>query len=123
VVIDTFWNLARRTAPAAAERREAHRDRVLLGGKIVYGPGYTADCCIRDLTPRGAKVALPPHQYPPERFVLIVVRDGLAHRARTLWSHAREAGVAFEDTHNLLGQVPPQMQPIRRIWTELAPRP
>ena len=122
MVIDLLKNLAHRAA-TPSERREAHRDRVLLGGKIVYGPGYTADCCIRDLTPRGAKVSMPPNQYPPESFYLIVVRDGLAHRVRTLWSHAREAGVAFEDTHDLVGQVPPYMQPVRRIWAELAPRP
>ena len=48
---------------------------------------------------------------------------GVAHRSRTLWSNAQEAGVAFEDTHDFSGPTPAYMQPMRRLWAELAPRP
>jgi hypothetical protein len=123
MVIDLFKNVRRRNEARRQERREAHRGRTLLNGKIVYGPGFTADCCIRDLTPLGAKVMMPPNQTSPEEFFLIVVRDGLAHRSRTRWSNDREAGVTFEDTHDFAGPVPAYLQPMRRIWAELAPRP
>lgn len=123
MVIDLFKYMRRQTEATPQERREAHRGRTLLGGKIVYGPGFTADCCIRDLTPLGAKVMMPQGQNSPDEFFLIVVRDGLAHRSRTLWSNEREAGVSFEDTHDFSGPVPTYMQPVRRIWAELAPRP
>ena len=38
------------------EQRHARRPRVLLTGRLVYGPDWlTLDCVIRDLTPEGAR--------------------------------------------------------------------
>lgn len=127
MVIDFFKHVRRQVEAMAEatpeERREAHRGRTLLNGKMVYGAGFTADCCIRDLTPLGAKLKMAAGQASPDEFFLIVVRDGVAHRSRTLWSNAQEAGVAFEDTHDFSGPTPAYMQPMRRLWAELAPRP
>ena len=112
----------RRSEPTREERREAQRGRTLLNGKIVYGPGFTADCCIRNLTPLGAKLKMPLHQNSPDEFYLIVVRDRVAHRSRTVWNSQGEAGVSFEKTYDFAGPVPSYMQPVRRIWAELALR-
>lgn len=110
-------------ADSADDRRGSRRDRVLLSGKIVYGPGYTADCRIRDLNEAGARLVLAPNQTAPRDFHLIVVRDGLAYRAHRLWSKEEEAGVFFGDRHDLAGHVPAHIQPIRKLWAQLAPRP
>src|SRR4051812_32551367 len=91
---------------APSDRRSARRGRVLLSGKIVYGPGYTADCAIRALSNGGAQVLLPPNQKAPSEFYLIVVRHGVAHRARTAWSAPRKAGVSFEASHDFAGPTP-----------------
>jgi hypothetical protein len=107
----------------AEDRRRARRDRVLLKGKIVYGPGYTADCRIRDLTEAGARLMLDPDQTAPRDFHLIVVRDGFAYRAHRLWSKEMEAGVFFGESHDLAGPIPAHIQPIRKLWAQLAPRP
>jgi len=106
----------------AKDRRRAPRERVLLGGKIVYGGGFTADCRIRDLTSMGARLVLPAHAQPPEYFHLIVVREGVAYRASRQWSVVGEAGVAFHDSHDFTRPVPPQIQPLRELWAALGPR-
>lgn len=113
----------RTAAVDADDRRRSRRDRVLLKGKIVYGPGYTADCRIRDLTPTGARLMLDPDQIAPRDFHLIVVRDGFAYRAHRLWSKDMEAGVFFGESHDLAADVPAHIQPIRKLWAQLAPRP
>ena len=116
-------NAARTPADAAMERRRKPRDRVYLTGKIVYGPGYTADCVIRNLTDAGAEVVLPRNQASPGDFYLVVVRDGKAFEARTRWTRYPRAGLVFDWGHDLKGAPPEPLQPLRAIWAELAPRP
>jgi hypothetical protein len=103
------------------DRRSGRRGRVLLGGKVVYGEGFSTDCTIRDLTETGARLTLPEHGAPKD-FYLIVVRDGIAYRSRTLWTKGREAGVAFETSYDLAGDVPAAIRPTRHLWAALSPR-
>lgn len=105
-----------------AERRSSRRGRVLLSGKIVYGSGFTADCAIRDLSPDGACVVLPKHQASPPDFYLIVVRDGVVHRSRTLWTRHPLAGLAFEASHDFRNETPTHLQSVRALWAALTPR-
>lgn len=117
------WNDRRKKArEEAAERRLTPRGRVLLGGKIVYGPGFTADCAIRDLSRGGACVRMADDQAPPPEFYLIVVRDGVAHKARTTWRRAPLVGLEFESSHDLAASTSPHLTAMRNLWCALAPR-
>jgi hypothetical protein len=64
---------------------------------------------------------LPDHAAPRD-FYLMVVRNGVAHRSRTLWTRARQAGVAFEDSYDLSGPLPEAVRPLRNLWAALSPR-
>ena len=103
-----------------AERRSAPRRRVLFRGKIVHGPGFTAECAIRNLSDTGAGVKLPEHMASPQDFHLIVVRDGVAHRARTQWTRYPHAGVAFESSRDLADAAAPKS--LKLLWAALSPR-
>lgn len=112
----------RRTLRAeATDRRVRPRRRVLLRGKIVYGPGFTADCTIRDLSPDGACVVMPSHQACPTDSYLIVVREGAAHRARIRWALPPLAGLAFDASYDFHKDTPPHMRRVRELWMALAP--
>lgn len=104
------------------ERRTSRRGRALLAGKLVYGDGFSADCTIRDLTATGAKVTLPAHQLVPKDFYLIVIRDGMAHKARTLWTRYPHAGLEFESSHDLGDAMPAALRPLKHLWAALSPR-
>jgi hypothetical protein len=84
------------------ERRATRRRRVLLTGKIISRAGFTANCAVRNLSDTGAQVAMQQDQLCPTNFHLIVVRDGVARRARTVWTRYPLAGIAFEDSYELV---------------------
>lgn len=117
-----FKDRRRQARPETTDRRSNARTRVLLNGKIVYGTGYTANCSIRDLTPAGAKLVLAPNEAAPSDFYLIVVRNGVAHRSRTLWRREAEAGVAFDESHDFAQPTPAYLKPVRELWAHLAPQ-
>lgn len=107
----------------SSERRTTARGRVLLSGKVVYGHGYSADCTVRDLSEHGARIVLPPDHAALDDFYLIVVRHGVAHRAKACWTSAREAGLAFVKSYDFTGDTPAHLAPVRRLWADLALRP
>jgi len=104
---------------SAPDRRQTPRQRVLLQGKIVYPHNsYAADCVIRDLSTKGARITVDPRALSAEPF-LIVVRDGSAHRSLAVWSNPRFTGLRFQESHVLRDQVPASMQAIQRLWVDL----
>ena len=120
-MVGVFRDRRRQARAECGDRRANARTRVLLNGKIVYGNGYTADCSIRDLTVAGAKLALSPNEAAPSDFYLIVIRNGVAHRSRTLWRREAEAGVAFDHSYDFSQPTPPELKPVRELWAHLAP--
>jgi hypothetical protein len=104
------------------ERRSARRGRVLLGGKLIYGNGLSADCTIRDLTESGAKVMLAGQDLLPKDCHLIVLRDGMAHRAHASWTRHPYVGLTFEASQSLEDDVPAAFRPLRSLWAALSPR-
>lgn len=109
-------------APTAADRRRAPRKRVLFQGKIVYPHNsFSADCVIRDLSARGARITIAPDAVSRDPF-LIVVRNAVVHRSLTVWSHLNSVGLQFQESQSLGGEVPRQMRAIQRLWVDLAPR-
>ncbi|MBV9510429.1 MAG: PilZ domain-containing protein [Caulobacteraceae bacterium] len=104
------------------ERRREPRRRAFLKGKVVYPHNtLSTDCTIKDLAAGGARIAMGAAPLGEES-VLIVVKDGVAHQARTAWSHDGQAGLKFEKSFDLRGEAPTHLQHARRLWIELAPR-
>jgi len=51
--------------------------------------------------------------------LLIVVRDGSAHRSRTVCSNPRFTGLKFQESHALRDPVPEHLRAVRRLWVDM----
>src|SRR5512136_3371122 len=101
------------------ESRRALRQRVLLSGKLVYGPwDMTLDCAVSDLSSSGARVRLQGPELLNDPIYLIIVRQGVAFLAREAWRDGAVVGLAFSDKYELAKA--PQELPglVRQIWVE-----
>lgn len=106
----------------AQDRRAIARHRVLMGGKVAWMDNFlSGDCTIRDLSDVGARVELATEVLPRDP-VLIVVRSGLAHEARTVWARGRVAGLEFVRTYDLDAAIPDRLARLRRLWIDNLPR-
>ena len=117
------------TAPGDAaladdhEHRRNPRRRVLLGGKLVFGPtDITLDCTIRDLTDKGARVRILSPVMLPDEVWLIELRNGLAFECRVVWKRVPEFGLAFVRVHDLTATDQPELRMMKRIWVENSAR-
>ena len=108
--------MAALTVQKADNARNVARQRVLLGGRIVFGQDFTCECTIRDLSETGARVRVPPGASLPNEFVLVDLPHGRAFEATVAWRRDEHLGVAFRAAHDLTGTVPPEFQRIRAIW-------
>lgn len=107
---------------ARVERRTRERHRVLLSGKVAWIHNLqSSDCAIRDLSETGARIRLADPLAPNDP-VLIVLRSGAAHCARTAWRHGAHVGLEFLDTVDLTGPVPAHLDRLRRLWVDQLPR-
>jgi hypothetical protein len=106
--------------PRVVNQRRALRKRTLLGGKVVFGDGqHVRDCIIRDLSERGAKIAIAKGEVIPTRVFLIDRRTPIAYEATVSWIKAPDFGLTFLKTHSLKGDVPPQLDYLKRLWSKL----
>lgn len=98
------------------ERRGARRHRVLMSGKVAWlDKPFSSNCTIRNLTEDGAQIRLA-DPITPDDPVLIVLRSGLAHEARTAWRQGDLVGLEFLATHDLTEPVPAHLEDLRRLW-------
>lgn len=103
--------------------RQDRRNRVLLGGKIVYDEGAcTYDCAIRDLSAAGARLAVRGAVALPKRFHLVDLKSGTAHDCERVWRNATQTGVKFHATIALSGPVDPALTYLKRLYVEARPR-
>ena len=110
-------NLAEALPPIVAERRDSHRQRVLLKGKIAYADGaFSMDCVIRDLSKNGARIALSKGQNMPTRAYLIDVRAGIAYESVVAWIRVPQYGLRFVSQHNLQYVTNPSLSFLKRLW-------
>jgi hypothetical protein len=107
------------TDPTSPKDRAEPRRRVLLAGRIVYGPAeMTVDCAIVDLSQAGARVRLAGAQLLGEPIYLVNLSHGYAYKARQAWRRGDLLGLAFTEHYDLRAP-PPQLPPlIRRLWVE-----
>jgi PilZ domain len=103
--------------PPLADRRPEPRKRVLLGGIVVSDDGnFTFNCKIRDVSPRGARIAVPEGQNLPPEFYLIFVREHMAYRAHPVWRRGDEAGLVFTASHDIKAITDPSLLHLAQIW-------
>ena len=106
-------------ATDGTRRRVAERNRVLLGGKIVFGNGaYSYDCTIRDMSASGARIGIPGATVLPKEFFLLDLKRGAAFHAELLWRNAMQAGVRFHVKHDLNDLSDPGLGFLRRLYLE-----
>ena len=74
-------------------RREAPREGVLKGAKIVIGDAVM-NCLVLDVSAKGARVRLDAAMVLPAR-VSLCFRGGAAFVAEPRWARAQEVGLAF----------------------------
>ncbi len=115
--------------PGAAYEPRPPRRRTCLNGKLVYGDGifapdgaFTLDCTIRDLSESGAKVTIFRRQPLPPDLYLIVVKSGIAHRARVVWLDFPARGLKFSASYQLDAALPDDLKFLRRLWIALGDR-
>ena len=78
------------------ESRNARRQRVLKGGKIVFNNhGSVVDCTIRDLSATGAKLVCRDFQAVPDEFELVTMGDNQIRSAIVKWRKADMIGIDF----------------------------
>jgi hypothetical protein len=96
------------------------RQRVLLGGKIVYGEegAYTVDCAIKDMSAGGARVAVGKRDSLPAQVYLIDIRAGAAYEAEVVWRRSPQFGLRFVKRHDLT-EMPRELRYLARLWNAL----
>jgi hypothetical protein len=106
--------------PRVVNQRKTPRKRTLLGGKVVFGDGqHVRDCTIRDLSETGARIAIAKGEVIPTRVFLIDRRTPIAYEATVSWIKAPDFGLTFLKTHSLKGEVPPELDYLKRLWSKL----
>jgi hypothetical protein len=117
--------LAPQTTPSeTGDVRLPHRERVLLGGKLVFAAERSVDCLIRDLTETGARVRLPVNYAlgAHKNLWLINISGGSAYRVNVVWKKGAELGVEFAERHDFQALTPPSMLHLRSLWLECSLR-
>ncbi len=105
------------------ERRGGPRSRVLLAGKIIVGDAlFSADCQIRDLSTRGARVRISPEVQLGAPLHLLLVKEGRLFDATMAWRRGDEAGLALTAVYDLHIDHDPARTRIRELWAALRPR-
>jgi hypothetical protein len=110
--------LTRPIEPQQDERRRAHRQRVLLGGKLAHSnTSYSMDCVFRNLSPFGARITIPQGAVVPDQFDLIDMKNGVGYRCRAVWREYPQIGVAFDEHVNLAQADTPHFLALKRLWS------
>ncbi|MGE0563856.1 MAG: PilZ domain-containing protein [Pseudolabrys sp.] len=77
------------------ERRKVQRHRTLKGGHIAFNGSAAIDCCVRNLSPRGACLDVELSVGVPDSFVLLIDSEHARHTCRVIWREAKRLGVEF----------------------------
>jgi PilZ domain len=85
-------------------RRRLHERQTVLRPAAITTNGSVIDCCVRDVSRRGAKLRLATQSAPPHDFQLLLKDTGEVHRARLRWRRGIEVGVEFLDDRRVFGR-------------------
>jgi hypothetical protein len=79
------------------ERRTSARNRSYLGASVAFNQLSRIDCIVRNLGPRGARIACAQNALLPKRFRLEIPTLAWTRRARLVWTDVESSGVEFLD--------------------------
>lgn len=103
----------------AGERRQARRNRVLLGGIVISRDGaQTWDCSVKSLSDVGAKIQLSQGQIIPEHAFFVELNNGVGYEVTIIWLKPPHVGLKFLSSHHLETLNDPKLQFMRRLWQE-----
>jgi hypothetical protein len=80
------------------EKRQTARLRSFKGGSIIFGLAPTVDCIIRNLSDKGAMMAVEGADGIPDEFTLLIKPEMIKRNCRLVWRKANRIGVHFIDT-------------------------
>jgi hypothetical protein len=125
-----FVAAARRTAHnTVAQREDSMKDRrreqrwpVYLGGSIAFSSRFKAvDCVVRNISPRGARLAIESSGTVPDAFDLLIPQKQSEYRARARWRKSDAIGVEFTRADETKAPIPLSLaRRIRRLEKENA---
>ncbi len=103
------------------QRRAEPRMPMKIPPRLAYGQNLArwADCTILDRSPSGSKVKIDAMYQLPPRVILTDLQTGEAFEAVIKWRRGDLAGMQFETTHDLNGDVEPRLASVRDTWLAL----
>jgi len=105
--------------PETVDARKFERKRVPMSAKLTDLKGqFVIDCTVRDISIVGAQVALPNGQPIPDKVFLVDLSNRIAYKAHVPWWRPQSAGLAFQETHKLDEELPPQLAFLKRVLIE-----
>jgi hypothetical protein len=107
-----------------SERRRSQRQKSFLRGCIYFNNRRSAaDCLIRDISDQGARVTFSDTVSVPDAFELYIPQKEQTLRARVLWRHGDELGLAFTNAASIQTH-PPEIgelaERVAQLETEIA---
>jgi hypothetical protein len=86
---------------AEIERRTFGRQRSVMRGRIFYDKrSLTADCLVRDVSDKGARLELSENVVIPDVIELYIPKKEETRHARVQWRHENEVGVSYVESRS-----------------------
>jgi hypothetical protein len=105
------------SGPPKENGRGIPRQRVLLGGIVIFGPALmTRDCAVRDLTDFGARIKLTGAHDITAPIALLVATTGAAYDCDAIWREGEEIGLSFTRRLDLTEPKSEIEKTARRLW-------
>lgn len=105
------------SGPPKENGRGIPRQRVLLGGIVIFGAALmTRDCTLRDLTDFGARIKLRAAHDIAAPITLLVATTGAAYDCDIIWREGEEIGLSFIRRLNLAEPTLEIEKTARRLW-------
>jgi hypothetical protein len=112
-------NAERMPLPQNVDARKFERRRVPLAAKLTDLKGqFVIDCTVRDISVVGAQVAIPNGKPIPDKVFLVDLKNRVAYMAHVPWWRPQSAGLAFQETYRLDGDLPAQLSFLKEILIE-----
>lgn len=76
------------------ERRKHQRTEINQPGYVSSG-GSVMSCMVRNISPEGAAIDVDNPAFVPERFRLVIAKDGSVYQCRIAWIQKNRIGLTF----------------------------